>query len=132
MMPPMLSRGLIGAAFAVYLIVLGCVMMPSDAPAKKLSASGTSAETTEVQIAPNPKFAGALPYRGGAMQIQRVDWIEKYKQGIDEIAALGLDTVSLVVDTRMENGHSSQIWLDMAMTPTPDKLAEIIKHAKAK
>ena len=136
MMPPMLSRGLIGAAFVVYLIVLGCVMMPSDAPAKKLSAAGspdsTSAEPTEVHLPANPKFAGALPYRGAAMQIQRVDWIDKYKKGIDEIAALGLDTISLVIDTRMENGHSSTIWLDMRMTPTPDKLADLIQHAKSK
>src|SRR5438132_646941 len=103
----MLSRGLIGAAVAVYLIVLGCVMMPSDAPAKKLSVASETPESTDQQpaanggaVLPDPKFAGALPYKGAAMQIQRVDWIDKYKQGIDEIAALGLDTVSLVVDTR--------------------------------
>src|ERR1051325_9812102 len=109
----MLSRGLIGAAVAVYLIVLGCVMMPSDAPAKKLSASGAPAEQTALETehaAPfNPNFAGVLPYKGAAVQIQRVDWIDKYKQAIDEIAALGLDTVSLVIDTRMENGHTTEI-----------------------
>src|SRR3954469_9214939 len=112
----MASRGLIGAAIVVYLIVLGCVMMPSDAPAKKMSAAGGGAgspttpeypdESSNTSAAPavalDPKFAGALPYKGAAMQIQRIDWIDKYKQGMDEIAALGLDTVSLVIDTRME------------------------------
>src|SRR5689334_10615796 len=121
----MLSRGLIGAAIAAYLIVLGCVMLPSDATgrnAKKMSFEpGSPGEPAEVRVAADPKFAGALPFKGAAMQIQRVDWIDKYKHSMDEIAALGLDTVSLVVDTRMENGHTSQIWLDMRMTPTPDK-----------
>ena len=116
----MLSRGIIGAAFAVYLIVLGCVMMPSEAPAKKMSASGTpdaSAEPAEVHLAPNPKFAGVLPFKGAAMQIQRVDWIDKYKQGIDEIAALGLDTVSLVIDTR--NGRLDEAYAETHTEVTP-------------
>ena len=133
----MLSRGMIGAAVAVYLIVLGCVMMPSDAPAKKMSVASDTldpppAANSGAVLTPDPKFAGALPFKGAAMQIQRVDWIDKYKQSIDEIAALGLDTVSLVIDTRQENGSSSRIYLDMRMTPTPEKLADIIQHAKAK
>ena len=40
------------------------------------------------------------------MQIQRMDWIDKYKKSIDEIAAQGFDTVSLVVDTRQETAES--------------------------
>src|SRR5207248_474919 len=64
--------------------------------------------------------------------IQRVDWIDKYKESIDEIAAVGCDTVSLVLDTRQENAESSHIYLDMRMTPTPEKLAELIQHAKKK
>ena len=57
------------------------------------------------------------------MQIQRVDWIDKYKKSIDEIAAIGADTVKFVVDARQENGKSSRIYLDMRMTPTPEQLA---------
>ena len=64
------------------------------------------------------------------MQIQRVDWIDKYEQSMDEIAALGADTVLLVVDSRQENGKSSRIYLDMRMTPTPPQLGELIDHAK--
>lgn len=73
-----------------------------------------------------------MPYRGVAIQIQRVDWIDKYKQCIDDAAALGADTVSLVIDTRMENGSSSHVWLDLRSTPTPEKLGELIDHAKSK
>jgi hypothetical protein len=124
----MVSRGLIGAAIVVYLVVLGCVMAPSDAPAKKMS-------TATEQPADNGRAGQplvGLPYRGAGMQIQRVDWIDKYEKSIDEIAALGFDTVSLVVDSRQENGTSSRIYLDMRMTPTPEKLGELIQHAKAK
>jgi hypothetical protein len=74
--------------------------------------------------------ARGLPFRGISMQIQRVDWIDKYEQSEDEIADVGADTVLLVVEGRQENGTSSHIYLDMRMTPTPEKLAELIDHAK--
>ena len=130
----MLARGLIGAAILVYVIVLGCVLLPGDAPAKKLSTESPNSSPNDgsAQSVRNVKLLDALPYRGAGMQIQRVDWIERYKHSMDEIAALGFDTVSLVVDTRLENGKSSSIWLDMRMTPTPDKLADLIQHAKSK
>src|SRR5439155_22859488 len=44
--------------------------------------------------------------------------------------AVGGDTVLLVIDTRMEGGSSCRIYLDMRMTPTPEKLGELIQHAK--
>jgi hypothetical protein len=122
----MLSRGFIGVALAVYLAVLGCVMLPSDAPAKKLSTEGGKSSPFKAQL------QGMLPLRGAGMQIQRVDWIDKYKKSIDEIADLGLDTVSLVIDTRQENAWSTRIYLDMRMTPTPEQLADLIGHAKSK
>jgi len=127
----MFSKGLIAAAVLVYLIVLGCVMVPGEATGKKLPAHDTG-ESTDGSPPTNPKFLNVLPYRGAGMQIQRVDWIDKYKKSMDEMAALGLDTVSLVIDTRMENGHTSHVWLDMRMTPTPEKLSELIQHAKSK
>jgi hypothetical protein len=74
--------------------------------------------------------ASGLPLRGVAMQVQRVDWIDKYEQSEDEIADDGADTVLLVVEGRQENGTSSHIYLDMRMTPTPEKLGELIDHAK--
>ena len=73
-----------------------------------------------------------LPLCGVTMQLQRTDWIDKYEQNIDEIAALGADTVQFVVDPRQENAKSERIYLDMRMTPTPEQLARLIKHAKEK
>ena len=106
-------------------LVLGCAFWPTGAKGQKTLANASSA----VPVAGN---VDGLPYRGVAIQIQRTDWIDKYLQSIDEVAALGADTVSLVVDTRMENGKSNRIWLDMRMTPTPDQLGRVIDHAKAK
>ena len=125
----MLARGLIGAAILAYLLVLGCVLIPTSATAsKKTAADNGSSNSANV----GTRFLDGLPYRGAGMQIQRVDWIDKYKASIDEIAALGFDTVSLVIDTRMENGSTSLVWLDMRKTPTPEKLADLIQHAKSK
>ncbi|MEO6435699.1 MAG: hypothetical protein ABIP55_08040, partial [Tepidisphaeraceae bacterium] len=117
----MLARGLIGTAILVYLVVLGCVLIPGDATGKKVSPDSAAGNGGSVNgdSAANVQLLDALPYRGAGMQIQRVDWIDRYKHSMDEMAALGFDTVSLVIDTRMENGRSSSIWLDMRMTPTP-------------
>jgi hypothetical protein len=118
--------GLIIAAAAVYLAVLGCVIFPSETTGKSPAAGDGGpyrAVTTGVPLT-------GLPYKGVAMQIQRVDWNEEYKKSIDEIAAIGADTVLFVIDTRQENGSSSRIYLDLRMTPTTEKLAELIKHAK--
>lgn len=114
--------GLIIAAATVYLAVLGCVIFPSQSNGKAppFENAATHAPLT------------GLPYKGIALQIQRVDWIEEYKKSIDEIAAVGADTVEFVVDARQENGTSSRIYLDMRMTPTPEKLMELIKYAKDK
>ena len=127
----MLARGLIGAAILAYLVVLGCVLLPSDATASK-KATGSESGSNSDRAATGTRFLDGLPYRGAGMQIQRVDWMDRYKKSIDEIAALGFDTVSLVIDTRMENGSTTLVWLDMRKTPTPEKLADLIQHAKSK
>lgn len=123
----MVGRGIIGAAVIVYAVVLGSVLLPGAAPADRASASEPPRAVGNAAPA-----NGVLPFRGAAMQIQRVDWTDQYKASIDEIAAAGFDTVSLVVDTRQENGTSNRIYLDMRMTPSPEMLGGIIDHAKSK
>src|SRR5690606_14969558 len=121
------TRTLVIAACLTFLAVLGSVLFAEDAPGQAPSPDR-----------PGP-IAGAgvhgvegLPFIGAGMQIQRVDWIDRYRQSIDEIAAVGGDTVLLVVDARQENGSSSRIYLDMRMTPTPDQLSALIRHAKSR
>jgi len=128
----MIGRIVVGAAVVLYLIVLGCVALQpptgaGGATARQNSASGSDSTDSR----PSHPLDG-LPYRGAAIQIQRVDWLDKYKKSIDEIADMGFDTVSFVVDSRQENGSSCRIYIDMRMTPTPDQLGDLIQHAKAK
>ncbi len=126
----MIGRGIIASAVVVYLLVLVCAAWPD----RSLSRAGEETPVSSEDTLPprNPTARAGLPYRGVAMQIQRVDWIDQYKLSIDEIADLGADTVLLVVDTRQENGTSSRIYLDMRMTPTPEQLAQLIRHARDK
>ena len=118
--------GLIIAAVTVYLAVLGCVIFPTESTGK---VPNGSADRPFRAVATGAPLTG-LPYKGVAMQIQRVDWIDEYKKSIEEIVGLGADTVMFVVDARQENGQSSRLYLDMRTTPTPEKLAELIKYAK--
>jgi hypothetical protein len=126
----MLGRKLIGTAVLVYAAVLGCVVWPGSAPAEAPAQPDGTAAVANGGGRADPR--SVLPIRGVAMQIQRVDWTDKYKHNIDEIADLGADAVSLVVDTRQENGSSSRIYLDMRITPSPEMLGAIIDHAKGR
>jgi hypothetical protein len=122
----MLKNRIIYAWVLVYLFVMGCVVWPRGGSAaaggnEPARAPATGRSSTE-----------GMPYRGVVIQVQRVDWIDRYKQCIDEVAALGADTVSLVVDTRMENGDSSRIWIDLRMSPSAEQLGALIDHAKAR
>jgi hypothetical protein len=119
--------GLIITAATVYLVVLGCVIFPSPSTGK--APNGIDVPFRNAMD--NTPLTG-LPYKGIAMQIQRVDWVDEYKKSIDEIANVGADTVLFVVDARQENGSSSRIYLDMRATPTPDKLNELIDYAKSR
>jgi hypothetical protein len=105
---------------AVFLFVSGA--SPAVEP---VDASGSSASSPQVS-------RQALPYRAIGLQIQRMDWMDKYRQALDEIADTGADAVKLVVDTRQENGASTRIWLDMRMTPTRDQLVDLIEHARGR
>jgi hypothetical protein len=127
----MVGRGIIGIAVLVYAVVLGCVLWPGGATGERVASA--SEHLPQVNGAAGAAVGkGVLPFRGAAMQIQRVDWSEEYKKSIDEIAAIGLDTVSFVIDTRQENGTSNRIYLDMRMTPSPEMLGVLIDHAKSK
>lgn len=122
----MWTRIVVLGAVATYGILAGCALLAQSGPA------ATAEVATTGVAAPNGAPKEGLPYRCIGMQIQRTDWMDKYKQSVDEIAATGADTVKFVVDSRMENGHTSAIWLDLRMTPTPDALGDLIRYAKGK
>jgi hypothetical protein len=122
-----IPRILIVSALAVYVVVVGCVLSAdktSNAANRSNSSPGGSNLSTEA--------LKGLPLCSVTMQLQRTDWMDRYEKSIDEIAALGADTVQFVVDPRQENAQSERIYLDMRMTPTSDQLTRLIKHAKEK
>lgn len=95
------------------------------APAPARGGSGAEGAT-------RPATMALLPIRAVGIQVQRTDWIDRYKQSIDEIADLGADAVKLVVDARQEDGTSNRIYIDLRMTPSAERLGELIRYAKGK
>lgn len=123
----MKSRVWIIVGVAAYLAVMGCVIWPSNAPAGK----APNDLGPDPDVHPVIKLEG-LPYRGIAMQVQRIDNVMDYGKCVDKIVELGADTVLFVVDSKQENGTSTRIFLDMRGEPTPEKLGELIQYAHGK
>lgn len=124
-------RSVLIASACLWLLLVGCVLTQrSSESLEPITASTGSAEPVEHQV--SPRVTIDRPFRAVGLQVQRMDWMEEYKRSIDEIAALGADTVKLVVDARQENGASTRMYLDVRMTPTSQMLGDLIDHAKAK
>lgn len=126
-------RGTLIAAAAVYVLVLGSIIFSgtnrSMAQSQRTAGEGAAVPIAPIDLVTRPSRV-VLPLCGAGFQVQRVDWIDRYKQCIDQIAAVGADSVLMVVGARQENGSSCRIYLDMRMTPTPDQMGELIRHAK--
>ena len=115
----------------LYATIAGCTLWSarSTAFAQPQASDDTSLVTVE---RPRPAVDDKLPIRAVGIQVQRTDWIDRYKVCIDEAAELGADAVKIVVDARQEDGSSNSIYLDLRMTPDPDMLGELFRHAKGK
>ena len=112
-----------------YATVLGCLMVPAPQPQ---TAQADSVRGVAPQAASRVN-TGGMPYRGMVLQVQRIDGEGlEYKKAVDAIAELGADSIELVVDSRQENGSSGMIFLDMRMTPSAEKLTDLVKYAKTK
>ena len=116
-------------AAVVYLGVVGCVMWPSDGSSGRAAVDSVASEAPILRAA--AKIEG-LPYRGVAMQVQRIENVMDYGRSVDKIAAMGADTVLFVVDSKQENGSSDRIFLDMRGEPSQEKLGELIQYAHSK
>jgi len=110
----------------VYLIVMGCVL------AQPGTQSTTLANPDSATVV-GANSTADMPYRGMVLQVQRIDGEGlEYKKAVDAIAAIGADSIEIVVDSRQENVSSSEIFLDMRMCPSPEKLTDLIRYAKSK
>lgn len=124
------KHGIIFMAGLVFVVILGCAVTLSTNKASAQQQDNTGQPTTQPIL--TTRDGGDLPYVGVAMQVQRIDWMDRYKKSMDEIAALGADTVLLTVDMRQEDGSSSEIFIDMRRTPSPEQLIDLVQHAKKK
>ncbi len=120
---------LVSIAVLLYVIIAGCAILGGRARAEQDGAARASAGGSSGARVIEP---GMLPIRAVGIQLQRTDWIEEYKQCIDEVAALGADGVKFVVDARQEDGTSNRIYIDLRMTPSAEQLGELIRYAKGK
>jgi hypothetical protein len=143
----MAGRAIIVAALAAYLGVVGCIVWPNAGSA---AAPRSRDDLDDGDYAPGPTDRAGrrtgpteppplrlapmdgLPYRGVVIQVGRVDDLSGYERCIDEIAAVGADTVSIVVDVRQENGSSTQIFIDQRYTATAAQLTSLVKYAKSR
>jgi hypothetical protein len=137
----MSGRSIVIIAVLAYLAVVGCVIWPQGSGSVAAPPPGGDdsellvKESFSASLPSAPPLAApleGLPYRGVVMQVQQIGDMTPYEKNIDEIAALGADTVSISVDARQENGTSTAIFLDQRLTPTSEQLVKLVRHAKSK
>src|SRR5690606_121842 len=106
----MLRLFIISAAVSLYAIAAGCVLLSGAAEQQQSQNNALYQDTDRARSAAptSRRGQGDLPIRAVGIQIQRTDWMDQYKQSIDEIAELGADGVKLVVDARQEDGTSNR------------------------
>ena len=68
-------------------------------------------------------------FRGLSLQLHSGHPGHPYVQYVDEIAATGANTISLVVAAYQENCSSTSIFVDARKTPSDDRLRELIDRA---
>ena len=81
---------------------------------------------------PNPaplKPSQAGEFRGIALQLHSSSPTRKYADRIDEIAATGANTLSLIVHGYQENCSSSSIFIDARKIPPRRRIKDLIAHA---
>jgi hypothetical protein len=116
-------RYLVLFAVGLYATVVGCVMFSPGGTSTIDSATGKHFRAMTVPP--------GLPYRGVVLQVQAINDLPAYEKAVDSIADTGADTIFLVTSARQENGTSSEIFMDYRITPTPDKLGELIDYCKS-
>ena len=123
---------IVAVAGVVYVAAAGCVLLTSDTPPAGVHGRSSSEPADAQGAAPVKAKVEGLPFRGFAMQVQRIDNVMDYGRSVDKIAEMGLDTILFVVDSKQENGSSTRIFLDMRGEPSPEKLGELIDYAHGK
>jgi len=76
---------------------------------------------------------GQMPYHGIAIQVSwTADGVDRYIKLIDEIVALGADTIKLSTAGYQEHAGSATINLEIRKCPTPQDLGKLIRYAHSR
>ena len=116
-------RYLVLIAIGLYAAVVGCVLFSPGADT--VDTSGGKGKHFRLTAVPP-----GLPYRGIVLQLQAINDLPAYEKAVDAIADTGADTIFLVTSARQENGTSNEIFMDSRMTPTPEKLGQLVDYCK--
>jgi hypothetical protein len=127
----MVRRAIVFVSVVVYFAAVGCVVWPDNHVARDSGDDHSQVGPITPGEAVPARTTG-MPYRGIAMQVQRIDRLSDYSKSIDQIAGVGADTVEFIIDNYQENGSSTQIYIDQRTSPSADRLAELIAYAKHK
>lgn len=132
----MAARVIAAVAVLVWLgVSVGCLVnAPSDAGAQTRWTDRSNPPPISIGSA---ERAATLPFRGVAMTLHGIalcdpNHPDSYYKSVDEIAALGADTVKFVVAAAVENKKSTRIYIDQRSTPDAKALGDLIKYAKGK
>ena len=111
---------IIGGLFVIVILLIGVAES-----LRSQDDSGVSAVPPAVRPSP------ATQYRSIALQIHHTD-SHPYEQFIDEIAATGANTITLVIHAYQENIQSEAIFIDARKTVSNRRLGELIDYAHQK
>lgn len=114
----------------VAVVFLICGAAAAQTPTSGSGKPGPLAPVVEPLLEARKRMIADLPFHGIAIQIHTADQaLERYTKLIDEIAALGADTVLISVNGYQEDVDAVLIEVDAQVTPTDEVLCQLFDHA---
>ncbi len=112
------------AVLVFFVIGIATFALLNDSDEDQLPASTTR---------PAPlRPSAASEFRGFALQMHNGDDAHPYEQYVDEIAASGANTLSLIVHGYQDNGSSQSIFIDSRKTPPDKRIIALANRAREK
>jgi len=96
-------------------------------------ADQPSSTPPQANTVPSPNPSMTQPLRGFAISLHHTDQLDRYLHAIDEIAALGANSVEVATPAFQTNGASQQIRIETGpgRGPGREQLIELLRHAKS-
>ncbi|MGE3182566.1 MAG: hypothetical protein AB7N71_13120, partial [Phycisphaerae bacterium] len=120
----LLPRLIVGVAVSAAIVVV--IAATAFSPSAAVTSVIVDGET------PSGVDGATVALRGIALQLHGPDNDEQYKTAIDEIAALGANSILLTAHGYMEHARANAIHIDMRKSPTPSQVESLIAHAQSR